>query len=479
MSASAQVAAIDLGASSGRVVLGEVGPARLTIAEVARFDNGPVDRDGALHWDLEGLHRSAVAGLRAAVNRAGRLASVAVDTWAVDYGLLRDGQLRHPPYHYRDERTARGVEAVHAVTDRTALFARNGLQYLPFSTLYQLAAEPDLLAVDRMLLIPDLLGFWLTGEDVTERTNASTTGLLDVRTGEWDTVLADRLGIPRLLLGPLVDPGTTVGQLLPEVGKQVGQPDLTLASVGSHDTASAVVGVPMLDDDAAYVSCGTWGLVGLELEQPVLTDAAREANFTNERGVDGRTRFLTNVMGTWLLSETIRAWGLGAEALPWLLEQAALAREDLPVFDVQDPRFLAPGDMTVRIGDWYRERALPGPTQRFALIRCIIESLAQAYVDAAHEAAALAGRHVGVLHVVGGGARNALLCQAIADRSGLPVVAGPVEATAVGNVLIQARSVGAVRGDLEVLRKLIRDTHELPRFTPRVLATTSRTGRGA
>lgn len=463
---SVQVGAIDLGATSGRVILGDVGPNRLVIHEVARFANGPVHHDDGLHWDIEGLYRSAIAGLRAAVDRAGSLASIGIDTWAVDYGLLKDGRLLGMPYHYRDERTARGVAAVHAITDRRALFGRNGLQFLPFNTLYQLAAEDDLAAADRMLLVPDLLGFWLTGEDVTERTNASTTGLLDVRTGEWDTVLADRLGIPNLLLGPLVDPGTYVGDLLPDVADQVGQSGLALTTVGSHDTASAVVGVPMLRDDAAYLSCGTWGLVGLELDDPVLSDLARDANFTNELGFGGRTRFLTNVMGTWLLSETMRAWGMDQHALPGVLMQAAAVTREMPLFDVQDPRFAAPGDMTARIAAWYAEHDLPAPTNRTELVWCIVHSLAEAYARAVHLAADLADKEVGVLHVVGGGSRNVMLCQAIADRSGLTVVAGPVEATALGNVLVQGVTAGTLTGDLESMRALIDRTHDLRHFQP-------------
>ncbi len=465
-SRSVRVAAVDLGASSGRVVLAEVGRDHLTIAEVARFSNGPVTEPDGLHWDLHGLHRSALAGLRAAVDRAGGLASVAVDSWAVDYGLLRDGELLGTPYHYRDERTERGVAAVHGIHDHAALFDRNGLQFLPFNTLYQLAAEAELERADRMLLVPDLLGFWLTGEDATERTNASTTGLLDVRTGEWDLALADHLGIPRLLLGPLVDPGEVVGELLPDVAALVGQQGLQLTTVGSHDTASAVVGVPMLRDDAAYLSCGTWGLVGLELPAPVLSAAAREANFTNERGVDGRIRFLTNVMGTWLLSETLRTWGLDGNALPGLIDQAADAPAPRWLFDVQDPRFVAPGNQPARIAAWYAERDLPAPGDRPTLVRAIVESLAQAYAEALGRAAEIAGHPVRVLHVVGGGSRNALLCQAIANRSGLPVVAGPVEATALGNVVVQARTVGALEGDLDTLRALIDHTHDLRRYEP-------------
>jgi len=464
------VAAVDLGASSGRVVLGEVGPDRLRLEVVARLANDPVRTDDGLHWDLSGLYDAALGGLQAAVSASPEpLAGVAIDSWAVDYGLLREGRLLGQPFHYRDEARAAGVETVHAVQSHEALYARNGLQFLPFNSLYQLAADPLAAQADRMLLVPDLLGYWLTGVAVTERTNASTTGLLDVRTGKWDRELIDLLGLPAGLFGDLVDPGTVVGPVLASRGRHLGAPGLTVTTVGSHDTASAVVGVPMASDHAAYLSCGTWGLVGVELPAPVLTDAAREANFTNEGGVDGRVRFLTNVMGLWLLSETIRGWERTGQSAPLatLLAEAAAVTAPVPVFDVQDPRFLPPGDMPGRIRSWCMEHDVPPPVDRAATVRSILESLAEAFATSVRAAGDLSGRTVDVVHVVGGGALNELLCQLTADRCGLPVLAGPVEATALGNVLVQGRTAGAVRGDLEALRRLVQVTHEPRRFSPR------------
>jgi rhamnulokinase len=466
------VAAIDLGASSGRVMVGEVGPDHLRMRAVARFGNDPVRLPDGLHWDAVELYRQAVAGLREAVRQAGSdgVASVAVDSWAVDYGLLRAGRLLGAPFHYRDEARTAGADAVHRLVDRAALYDRNGLQFLPFNTLYQLAADPFVALADQALLIPDLLGYWLTGHTVTERTNASTTGLLDVRTQDWDRDLGSLLGLPPTLFADLVDPGTDVGALLPEVGTLVGAPALRVTAVGSHDTASAVVGVPMTGEDAAYISCGTWGLVGVELDKPVLTAAARDANFTNEGGVDGRTRFLTNVMGTWLLSETIRTWERqdGADVdLTGLLAQAAQVGDPVPEVDVQDPRFVAPGDMPGRIAQWCAEHDRPAPRQRAALVRTIVLSLASGFARAVEQAGALSGRTIATVHVVGGGARNTLLCQAIADATGRTVVAGPVEATALGNVLVQARALGALTGDLESLRHVIRRTQDLTTYTPR------------
>jgi rhamnulokinase len=467
---SVSVAAIDLGASSGRVMVGDVGPGRLDLRAVARFANEPVVLQDGLHWDPLELYRHALNGLWTAVSQSpDGLGSVAVDSWAVDYALLRADRMVGVPFHYRDERTAAGVERIHARVPFADLYARNGLQFLPFNTLYQLAVDDLVADADQLLLIPDLIGFWLTGQRVAERTNASTTGLLDARTGQWDTGLIEQVGLPRSLFPPLVEPGDVIGTVSPHVGQRIGAPDLTVTAVGSHDTASAVVGVPIQTDDAAYISCGTWGLVGLELDSPILTDDARAANFTNEGGVDGTTRFLTNVMGTWLISETLRQWerdGTPVE-LTEILAAAADVTDGTTLFDVQDPRFMPPGDMPARIADWCRERGERMPAGKPAVLRSIVDSLAQAFADALDTASRLSGRTVRVVHVVGGGSLNRLLCQALADRSGRPVLAGPVEATALGNVLVQARALDAIGGDLSELRALIAATQDLVRFEPR------------
>ncbi len=461
---SARFAAVDLGASSGRVMVGEVGLDSLRLTAAHRFPNDPVRADDGLHWDVGGLVDHAVAGLAKAYAE-GPLISIGIDSWAIDYGRLRDGRLLGQPFHYRDERrNAEGPPAVAAVIGAEELYRRNGLQYLPFNTIYQLAADTGLAEADQVLLIPDLVASLLAGQHVTERTNASTTGLLDVTTREWDTELMTRLGLDPALFPDLVDPGRAIGDLLPHVADQVGGV-VPVVAVGSHDTASAVVGVPMQTDDAAYVSLGTWALAGLELDAPVLTEEARAANFTNEGGVDGTVRFLSNVMGTWLLSETLRTWG---EAdLAGMLRAAEAYGGQVPVVDVQDPRFLPPGDMQARIEAWCAEHDVAPPSGRVAMVRCIVESIAAAIATALERAATLAGRTVGVVHVVGGGSQNTLLCQAIADRTGLPVLAGPVEATALGNILVQARAAGVVGPGLADIRALVARTHDLTRLTPR------------
>ena len=459
------VAAIDLGATSGRVMLGHVGHNELSVRPVARFPNGPVTRADGLHWDIEALREHVLDGLAAAIREDPAVVSIGVDSWAVDYALMRDGRMLAEPYHYRDDRNLAAVDRVHARVGAAELYAANGLQYLPFNTLYQLEAEARLGEADSFLLIPDLFAFWLTGNPVAERTNASTTGLLSVATGEWDDALIARLGLPRSLFPELVSPGTSVGALRSEVAARIGaRGDVRVTAVGSHDTASAVVAVPAASADFAYISCGTWGLVGVELERPVLTEAARTANFTNEGGVDGRVRFLHNVMGLWLLSECVREWG--ETDLTALLAEAAAVAGGVPVFDANDSRFLAPGDMPGRIGGWLREHDLPVPSSRAEFVRSIIESLATAFAEAVRTAASLSGSPVSTIHIVGGGALNELLCQRVADLSGMPVLAGPVEATAIGNVLVQARAQGLAEGSLESLRALVASAFAPVRYLP-------------
>lgn len=467
--AAGVVVAVDLGATSGRVMLGYVGPEVLRLETVSRFPNGPVAREDGLHWDFTALYRHVVAGIREAVAREPGLLSVGIDSWAVDYGLVAGGELRGDPFHYRDSRTARGVESVHARVPFAELYRRNGLQFLPFNTLYQLATETALDEVDVALLIPDLVAFLLAGVIAAERTNASTTGLVNVTTGEWDLDLAARVGIPAHLLPQLVSPGETLGALRGAARDEVGAP-VEVVAVGAHDTASAVVAVPLSSRDAAYISCGTWGLVGVELDRPILSAAAREANFTNEGGVDGRVRFLRNVTGLWLLSESIRSWEAedgAAVDLSSLLDDAELVDGDIPLFDANDARLTAPGDMPARIAAMLEEAGHVVPATRPAFARTIVESIAHAFASAITAAGDLAGRDIDVIHLVGGGALNRVLCQATADRAGIPLLAGPVEATALGNVLVQGRAAGLIGGSLEDLRELVARTHTPVRYEPR------------
>ncbi|WP_426404665.1 rhamnulokinase [Streptomyces sp. R-07] len=465
-------AAADLGATSGRVMLARVGPDRLDLSELHRFPNTPVLLPDGLRWDALALFQGILDGLRAAARAGGGVDSVGVDTWAVDYGLLdADGALLGAPYHYRDRRTEGAAEAVRGKVGPAELYRINGLQHLPFNTVFQLAAAADgaQLGVARtLLLMPDLMVHWLTGTVGAEETNASTTGLFDARAGTWSKELTGRLGIDPGLLPPLRAPGDPAGELLAHVVEFTGLPDRTpVTTVASHDTASAVVAVPATAPDFAYISCGTWSLAGLELDSPVLTEASRAANFTNERGIDGTVRFLRNIMGLWLLEECRRTWerqGLSTD-LDGLLADAARAEPFAAVVDPDAPEFLAPGDMPERIRGYCRRTGQAAPDTPGAVVRCVLESLALAHRRTLRRAAELAGREVARVHLVGGGARNALLCQWTADATGLPVVAGPVEATALGNVLVQARAAGLV-GDLGSMRRLVARSRPLRHYVP-------------
>ncbi|TKK84461.1 rhamnulokinase [Herbidospora galbida] len=459
---SATIAAIDLGASSGRVLTARVGADRLDITGIHRFPNRPVRLAGTLHWDILGLYADVLDGLQRV--DAPRLDSLGIDSWAVDYGLLdRDGRLIGNPVHYRDERTTAVVEQVHRRVSPQRLYQVTGLQHLPFNTLYQLAAEPFLAQAATLLLIPDLISFWLTGQRGAEQTNASTTGLYDAGRGTWSDELIEALSLPAGIFPGLRAPGAPAGRLLPDAGAFGGTP---VTAVASHDTASAIAAVPATGPDFAYISCGTWSLAGVETTAPILTEAGRAANFTNETGVDGTIRYLRNVMGLWLLSESLRAWKAEPADLGALLGHAA----DLPalrsVVDPNDPAFLPPGDMPARIARRCAETGQPVPGTRAEVVRCVMDSLALGHRAAIRQALALSGQRADVVHIVGGGAQNALLCQLTADATGIPVVAGPVEATALGNIGVQARSLGLIPG-LPSLRSLVSATQPLLHYEPR------------
>ncbi len=469
------VAAVDIGASSGRVILGRVGPDGLALDEVHRFPNEPVQLSDGLHWDALRLHHEILAGLRQARRAAPDLRSIGIDTWGADIGWLdAAGSLVGNPFHHRDPRTIAAAERVHARIPRAALYRRNGLQVLPFNTLYQLEAgreTPAFGIVRTVLPMPDLFGFWLTGVPLVERTIASTTGLLDPRTRAWDTALVEDLSLDPSLLPRLGEPGEVRGRLLPGVREATGLGESTMVTlVGSHDTASAVAAVPATSDRFAYISSGTWSLVGVEAPGPILTEDSRAADFTNEGGVDGTTLFQRNVTGLWLLQESLRTWERAGtpESLEALLEAAGALPPGGPIVDPDDPVFMAPGDMPVRIAAALVASGHSVPQARHAMARCILDSLAAAYARAVDNAARLTGRTIEVVHVVGGGSRNRLLCQLTANACRLPVIAGPVEATALGNILVQARSLGLVSGDLGSLRALVRESQTLVRYEPQL-----------
>ncbi|NTW40998.1 MAG: rhamnulokinase [Cellulomonadaceae bacterium] len=474
-------AAVDLGASSGRVLVGRLEGGRLSTVETSRFVNEPVGvptRAGTtLHWDVLSLWRGVLDGLRVAGREHGPVRSVGIDTWAVDHGLLdADGVLLGNPVHYRDDRTSGVPQRLFTALPEADLYAVTGVQHQPFNTVFQLGAAAgtaQLAAARRLLLMPDLLGHWLSGVEVAEMTNASTTALLDVTSRTWSPRVLAALEVATgaratELLAPLVEPGTVLGPLRPHLAADLGLVAAELVTVGSHDTASAVAAVPMDPSRSAYISSGTWSLVGVELDAPVLTEASRAANFTNELGVDGTVRYLRNVAGLWLLSESMRTWA--DQGQPRDLGSLLAAAADVPaltcVVDVDDPAFTPPGDMPQRIAQAALRTGQRPPADQATTVRAILDSLALGYRRAIRQAAELSGHPIDVVHVVGGGARNALLCRLTADATGLPVVAGPAEGTAIGNLLVQAWATGALPGGLPAIREVVRASSELTRWEP-------------
>ena len=426
-------AAIDLGAESGRVVRGSFDGERIALEVAHRFQNRPVRLPDGLHWNLLALFTEAIDGLR---GLDVPLRGVGVDTWGVDYALLdRRGGVLGLPFHYRDSRTDGMVARADARVPPAERYEVTGIQTMSINTVFQLLADSRAAAAERIALVPDLLAYWLCGELANEVTNASTTGLLDARSGTWARGLIERLGLPAApFAGDPVEAGTTLGPVHSHHGI-----DAPVHAVASHDTASAFVAAPVRSENAAILSSGTWSLLGLELDAPVLTDRARDYNLTNERGVDGTIRLLRNVMGLWLVQECRRHWDASYDELHDL---AAQARADVPLFDPDDDRFLRPGDMPALIAAACTEGGQAAPEGRGEIVRSALTSLACKYRLVLERLELVTGRAVDVVHVIGGGARNDLLCRLTADLLGRPVLAGPVEATALGNVLVQARATG-------------------------------------
>jgi rhamnulokinase len=432
-----EYAAIDLGASSGRVVCGRLAGGVMALEECHRFANRPVRLPDGLHWNLLHLFTEAVGALRGRT-----LDGIGVDTWGVDYALL-DEQRRvlGLPFHYRDERTD-GIARVEG-------YEVTGIQHMPINTVYQLLADDRVADADAIALVPDLLAYWLSGVLANERTNASTTGLLDARTGEWATGLIERIGLPARPFRDLVEPGAELGRVLAH-----HEIDASVYAVASHDTASAYVAAPLRDEHAAVLSSGTWSLLGLELPEPVFSDP----ELTNERGVDGTIRLLKNVMGLWIEQECARVWDADVPSL----QRAALAvTGEVPVFDPDDERFLRGGDMPALIAEVTGRDDL----SRGEMVRSIYVSLARRYRVVLDRLEAASGRDVRTIHVIGGGARNTLLCQLTADVTGREVLAGPVEATALGNVLVQARAAGEL-GSLSDMRAVSAASFEPIHYEP-------------
>jgi rhamnulokinase len=444
-------AAIDLGAESGRVVVGAFDGSHLVLEEAHRFPNVPVTVGGTLHWDALRLWGDISAGLRRA-GAAGDVTSCAVDTWGVDFALLdARGRLLANPVHYRDTRTAGMLDAAFAVVPKTEIYAATGIQLMEINTLYQLLAmartgDPLLRQADRLLMMADLFAHFLADSTVAEFTLASTSQALDGGTRDWARPMLDRLGLPTGFLPEIVQPGTDVGRLVTDLASAPGLGATRVVLPGSHDTASAVAGTPLASASTAFLSSGTWSLIGLEVPKPVVSDVTLAANLTNEGGVAGTTRLLRNVVGLWLVQESRRA--LWADREPPSYETIAGIAETAPAFtafiDPDDERFLRPGDLPARVREFCAETGQPVPDDAGTLVRVLLESLALRYARGVEQLAAASGHRIEAVHIVGGGSNNRLLCQLTADATGLPVKAGPVEATAIGNIAVQAITAGDV-----------------------------------
>jgi rhamnulokinase len=465
---------IDLGAQSGRVALGRYDGETLSVTDLHRFPNVAVRAAGTLHWDALRLHEGVLEGLRLAAREAGgSIDSVAVDTWGIDFALLdRAGRLVGNPVHYRDERTQGAMERVFALIPRQELYARTGIQLMPINTVFQLvsmaaADDPSLAAASSLLMMADLFHYWLSGVQACELTNATTSQLYDPVSGDWANDLLERLRIRPSIFPEIVPPGTVLGPLLPQVAEDTRIGGAVVVATATHDTAAAVAAIPFRERGAAYISSGTWSLIGVEVDAPVIDERSFAANLTNEGGVAG-TLLLRNATGLWMLEECRRAWAragadVGYEDLVARTKQVPQLRS---IVDTDDPAFLAPGDMPGRIRDHCMRAGEPSPVDQAAIARCVLESLALKYRQTIDLLETVTRSRPPAIHVVGGGALNRLLCQWTADATGLPVIAGPVEAAEIGNLAVQALALGEL-ASIDEVRELVGRSFTTQTYEPR------------
>ena len=465
------VLAFDFGASSGRAILGTLENGKLSLKELYRFDNDPVTMNGGFYWDLPRLFHEIKQGLLKA--KGEDFESIGIDTWGVDYGLItKDKTLLGNPVHYRDSRTERTPEAVSKILSDEELYRVSGIQKMNFNTLFQLyqtkTEQPWLYDLaDKFIFIPDLFGYLLTGEVYAEQSIASTSQLLDPFTKEWNWQLIDKLGLKREMFPALVPSGAKVGSLRRELCEELGIESKAVTAVCGHDTACAVAAVPTAEQDFVYISCGTWSLFGTELTEPCITEESARYNITNETGFGGTTRFLKNIIGLWMIQETRRQFKRDGKEYSYA-EMERLAREAKPFacfIDPDEPRFAPPGNQIQRIKDFCRETNQYVPQTDGEVIRCIYESLAMKYKYTFEQLKTCTGRDFKTIHMVGGGTKDGFLCEMTADATCVPVIAGPTEATAAGNVCVQLMALGAVK-DLQEARRLIADSFEVKSYTP-------------
>lgn len=469
--------AIDLGAESGRVMAGMFDGQHIRLEELHRFSNGPVNVADTMRWDLLRLWSQIQVGLQKAAARFGQnIVSVGVDTWGVDFVLLsKTGEMLGEPYHYRDSRTRGVMDRTFQRVPRAEVFANTGLQFMELNSLYQLiamnTANPELVAMaDKFLMMPDFFHWLLSGSRVVEFTNATTSQMFHPTNRDWSLEMLRKLGLPTQMLPEVVNPGTKLGRLREDVARRAGLPRLEVVAPATHDTGAAIAAVPTERTGSAnwaYISSGTWSLMGLELPHAVLTQRALELNVTNEGGIDGTYRLLKNIMGLWLVQECRKSFERNGSPYDYgLLAQVARDAKPFRAFvDPDSPAFLAPHDMPEAIRDWCRTTSQEIPDTDGGLVRCALESLALKYRMVLGWLEELSGQKTDVIHIVGGGTQNELLNQFTANATGRPVVTGPVEATALGNLLVQARSSGSV-GSLNQIRDIVRASSTMQRYEP-------------
>lgn len=467
--------AFDLGAESGRGVLGLMDGGKLELQEIHRFANGPIRVFDSLHWDILRMLEEMKHVLEVCAREYGpELDGIGVDTWGVDFSLIgRDDTLLGYPYHYRDKRTDGMIEEAFRRIPREEIFQLTGIQFMKLNTLYQLLAmslanSPLLEVAETLLMMPDLFNFLLTGKKVSEFTIATTTQFYDPREGNWSKPLFDKLGLPYHILPEIVPAGTEIGPLLPSIRDEAGLDEVPVIAPACHDTGSAVAAVPACErQNWAYISSGTWSLMGVEIPEPIITDRILEYNFTNEGGVCNTIRLLKNIMGLWLIQECRRAWEDAGESLSYddLTEMAAEAQPFVSIIEPNYEPFLSLGDMPARIREFCEETGQPVPETKGAVMRCALESLALKYRWGLEKLEEILGRGLDVIHIIGGGCQNKLLCQLTADATGRQVVAGPVEATAIGNIMMQALTRGYVES-VDEARELIRRSFDVIVYEP-------------
>ena len=461
--------AIDLGAGSGRVVAGIWNGARLEMDELNRFPNEPIKAPDGLHWDLDRLFDHVKKGIALAIKKYGQaVVSAGVDTWGVDYGLLDSrGKIIGAPFIYRDARTNGMQEKAFTRIPREEIYQRTGIHFMFFNTLFQLLAETNLERAERLLFMPDLLHYLLSGVPVNERTLAGTGQLLDPHTRDWERGLIRAMNFPEKLFGRLIDAGTVLGPMLPAIAAETGAANLLIIAPATHDTASAVIGVPATEPEPVFLSSGTWSLIGRELNSPVISEESLKAAFSNETGAFGTTRFLKNIAGMWLLQECKRAWDNAGQSFSYsdLATQAEQSAPFVTLIDPDVPDFQAPPDMPQAITDFCRRTSQPVPQSPGAFARAIFESLALKYRMVKESLARVTNKPIHRIHIVGGGCRNQLLNQFAADALNCEVICEPVEATCVGNLIMQLHALGEI-ASLSEGRAVVRRSFETKTYTP-------------